>query len=54
MHVPEYLAWVPMLLLIVALGVYPHLLFRVTDDAVKGVTADISAEPAETITAAGR
>src|SRR5205807_1513591 len=34
-HVPEYLAWVPMLLLIVALGVYPHLLFRVTDDAVQ-------------------
>src|SRR5213076_2332165 len=33
-HVPEYLAWVPMLLLIVALGVYPHLLFRMTDDAV--------------------
>ena len=52
-HVPEYLAWVPMLLLIVALGVYPHLLFRVTDDAVKGVTADVSAEPADTITAAG-
>jgi NADH-quinone oxidoreductase subunit M len=53
-HVPEYLAWVPMLLLIVALGVYPHLLFRVTDEAVKGVTADVPAEPAETITAAGR
>jgi NADH-quinone oxidoreductase subunit M len=52
-HVPEYVAWVPMLLLIVALGVYPHLLFRVTDDAVKGVTADVQADPSETITAAG-
>ena len=28
-HVPEWIAWVPMLLLIVALGVFPHLIFRV-------------------------
>jgi NADH-quinone oxidoreductase subunit M len=34
MHVPEYIAWVPLLLLIVALGVYPNLLFRVTNGAV--------------------
>jgi NADH-quinone oxidoreductase subunit M len=33
-HTPEWLAWTPMLLLIVALGVYPNLLFGVTDDAV--------------------
>jgi NADH-quinone oxidoreductase subunit M len=33
-HTPEWVAWVPMLLLIVVLGVYPHLLFRVTDGAV--------------------
>jgi NADH-quinone oxidoreductase subunit M len=33
-HVPEYIAWTPLLLLIVALGVYPNLLFRVTDGAV--------------------
>src|SRR5205823_3561712 len=52
-HVPEYLAWVPMLLLIVALGVYPHLLFRMTDDAVQRVTADVPARPVGTITAAG-
>jgi NADH-quinone oxidoreductase subunit M len=37
-HVPEWLAWVPMLLLIVALGVYPHLVFRVTDGAVHQAT----------------
>lgn len=30
----EYVAWVPMLLLIVAIGVYPNLVFSVTDDAV--------------------
>jgi NADH-quinone oxidoreductase subunit M len=34
LHVPEYVAWAPMLVLIVALGVYPNLLFGMTDDAV--------------------
>jgi NADH-quinone oxidoreductase subunit M len=34
LHVPEWLAWTPMLLLIVALGVYPNLIFRVTDGTV--------------------
>jgi NADH-quinone oxidoreductase subunit M len=37
-HIPEWMAWVPMLLLIVALGVYPHLVFRVTDGAVHQAT----------------
>jgi NADH-quinone oxidoreductase subunit M len=35
LHVPEYIAWTPLLILIVVLGVYPHLIFRVTDDAVQ-------------------
>src|SRR5438477_9602737 len=43
LHVPEYIAWVPMLLLIVALGVYPHLLFRITDGAVHSVTTAFKA-----------
>jgi NADH-quinone oxidoreductase subunit M len=30
----EYVAWAPLLVLIVALGIYPNLLFRTTDDAV--------------------
>jgi NADH-quinone oxidoreductase subunit M len=38
LHVPEYLAWTPMLLLIVALGVAPGILFHVTDGAVHAVT----------------
>jgi NADH-quinone oxidoreductase subunit M len=38
-HLPEYIAWTPLLVLIVVLGVYPHLLFRVTDGAVTAVTA---------------
>jgi NADH-quinone oxidoreductase subunit M len=33
-HVPEWLAWTPLLLLIVALGVYPNMLFSMTDQAV--------------------
>jgi NADH-quinone oxidoreductase subunit M len=35
MHWPEYVAWVPMLVAIVALGVYPRLLFGVMDESVK-------------------
>jgi NADH-quinone oxidoreductase subunit M len=34
LHTPEYIAWTPLLLLIVVLGVYPNLLFGITDDAV--------------------
>ena len=30
-HVSEWIAWAPMLVLILVLGVYPHLLFQVTD-----------------------
>jgi NADH-quinone oxidoreductase subunit M len=42
-HVPEWIAWAPMLVLIVALGVYPHLLFHMTDGAVHTVTAAFQA-----------
>jgi NADH-quinone oxidoreductase subunit M len=38
-HLPEWLAWTPMLVLIVALGVAPFLLFGITDDAVQTVAA---------------
>jgi len=34
-HMPEWIAWTPYLVAIVALGIYPHALFRVTDDAVQ-------------------
>src|SRR5437763_2383060 len=43
LHVPEYLAWAPLLVLIVALGVYPHLLLHITDGAVTAVTSGIHA-----------
>jgi NADH-quinone oxidoreductase subunit M len=35
MHWNEYAAWVPLLLFIVVLGVYPNLIFGLTDDAVR-------------------
>jgi NADH-quinone oxidoreductase subunit M len=38
-HVPEYLAWTPILILIVALGVFPALLFDMTNDAVQTVVS---------------
>ncbi|MFN2606834.1 MAG: NuoM family protein [Acidimicrobiales bacterium] len=41
-HVPEYVAWVPLLLAIIALGVYPNLLFHVTDKAVTVVTHGVN------------
>ncbi|HYI62119.1 MAG TPA: NADH-quinone oxidoreductase subunit M [Acidimicrobiales bacterium] len=34
MHVTDYIAWVPMVVLILVLGIYPDLVFRVTDGAV--------------------
>jgi NADH-quinone oxidoreductase subunit M len=38
-HLPEYIAWSPMLILIVLLGILPGLMFRVTDGAVQTVAA---------------
>jgi hypothetical protein len=37
-HVSEWLAWAPLLALIVALGVYPNIVFKSTDPAVKEST----------------
>jgi NADH-quinone oxidoreductase subunit M len=42
-HVPEYIAWAPMLVLILALGIFPHLIFHVTDGAVNLVTRGVGA-----------
>jgi len=38
----EWASWLPILVLIVALGVYPNLLFKVTDDAVTRTTDGIA------------
>ena len=37
MHVSEWLAWAPMLVLIVVLGFVPNLVFDMTDGAVTAV-----------------
>ena len=37
-HVSEWLAWTPLLLLIVALGIYPNLLFHVTDGPITPIS----------------
>ncbi len=36
-HVTEWLAWIPMLVLILVLGIYPHLIFQVTDPALSAM-----------------
>jgi NADH-quinone oxidoreductase subunit M len=38
----EWAAWLPILLLIVALGIFPNLIFRVTDGAVQAVADNIA------------
>jgi NADH-quinone oxidoreductase subunit M len=35
--VPEWIAWTPMLVLILVIGVYPNLVFRVTDGELTAV-----------------
>ncbi len=41
-HVPEWIAWVPILLSIVVFGLFPNLLFSVTNDAAVQVTRAFS------------
>jgi NADH-quinone oxidoreductase subunit M len=41
-HVPEWIAWTPLLLLIAALGVYPNLVFRITDGAATNVARGVA------------
>jgi NADH-quinone oxidoreductase subunit M len=36
-HVEEWIAWIPMLVLILVLGVYPHLIFHVTDPVLSAL-----------------
>lgn len=37
-ELPEWIAWIPFLVGILALGVYPNLLFRLTDGSVTYLT----------------
>jgi NADH-quinone oxidoreductase subunit M len=42
-HTPEWIAWTPMLVLIVVLGVFPSLLFDMTDGAVQTISTALAA-----------
>jgi NADH-quinone oxidoreductase subunit M len=42
-HGAEWVAWTPMLALILILGVYPNLLFKVTDGSIVNVAQQIAA-----------
>jgi NADH-quinone oxidoreductase subunit M len=41
--VPEWIAWAPMLALILVIGIYPNLVFRVTDGEMTSVAQSIAA-----------
>ena len=41
-HGPEWIAWTPLLLLIVVLGIYPDLLFKITDPSVIKVVHEVA------------
>ena len=40
---PEWIAWAPLLVLILVLGVYPNLIFKVTDGSIVNVASSIAA-----------
>ena len=42
-HIPEYIAWTPLLVGILLFGIFPHLLFDMIDPAVNVVTAGVDA-----------
>ena len=42
-HLPEYIAWVPLLVGILLFGIFPHLLFDMIDPAVSVVTSGVDA-----------
>ncbi|MGH9285171.1 MAG: complex I subunit 4 family protein, partial [Acidimicrobiales bacterium] len=42
-HGPEWLAWSPLLVLILVLGIFPGLIFGITDGAVQTVAAALAA-----------
>jgi NADH-quinone oxidoreductase subunit M len=41
--IPEWIAWTPMLVLILVIGIYPNLVFRVTDGSAIAVADWVSA-----------
>jgi NADH-quinone oxidoreductase subunit M len=46
---PEWLAWIPLLILIIVIGFYPNIVFHVTDTAVQSALSGV-----QTLSAAGK
>ncbi|HYE78824.1 MAG TPA: NADH-quinone oxidoreductase subunit M, partial [bacterium] len=44
-HVPEWIAWAPLLVLIVVLGIFPALIFEMTDGAAEMVVSALQSGP---------
>lgn len=42
-QMPEWIAWTPLLILILVLGVYPNLIFKITDGSIVNVAQSIAA-----------
>ena len=42
-EMPEWIAWSPLLVLILVLGVYPNLIFKITDGTIVNVAQSIAA-----------
>jgi NADH-quinone oxidoreductase subunit M len=42
-HTSEWIAWTPLLVLILVLGVYPNLIFEITDGTIVNVAEQIAA-----------
>jgi NADH-quinone oxidoreductase subunit M len=40
---PEWIAWAPMLVLILAIGVYPNIVFRISDGQLSSLSQWIAA-----------
>jgi NADH-quinone oxidoreductase subunit M len=40
--IPEWIAWAPMLVLILAIGIYPNIVFRVTDGQLTSVAQQVA------------
>ncbi|CAA9279718.1 MAG: NADH-ubiquinone oxidoreductase chain M [uncultured Acidimicrobiales bacterium] len=53
-HIPEYIAWAPLLIGILLFGIFPHLLFNVIDPAVGAVTSGVDAIGAAAAAGGGR
>jgi len=47
LHRPEWIAWTPLLLLIVGLGIFPNLLFKTTDISVEPLVTSVFAQPVD-------